>query len=123
MLAISKLDGIEAEPEISLPAHLRPIYSRHWDIDAMVGPYDEGYIVSEDIDMIYKTVWYEVPVARVKKASGDTTNWLITGMFRIMPREAAFALLDLVLDGQEKMEVKVDSTLATLLNTGIRTER
>ncbi|OGE50922.1 hypothetical protein PENARI_c015G08798 [Penicillium arizonense] len=57
MLAISKLDGIEAEPEISLPAHLRPIYSRHWDIDAMVGPYDEGYIVSEDIDMIYKTVW------------------------------------------------------------------
>ncbi|KAJ6161525.1 hypothetical protein N7485_009755 [Penicillium canescens] len=57
MLTISKLDGVEAEPEISLPAHLRPIYSHHWDIDAMVGPYDEGYIVSEDIDMIYKTVW------------------------------------------------------------------
>ncbi|KAJ5168790.1 Allophanate hydrolase subunit 2 [Penicillium canariense] len=57
MLAISKLDGVAGELEISLPAHLRPVYSRHWDIDAMVGPFDEGYIVSEDIDMIYNTVW------------------------------------------------------------------
>lgn len=39
-----------------------------------------------------------------------------------MPREVAFALLDLLLDGQGKMEVRVDSTLATLLNTGTRTE-
>ncbi|KAK4869321.1 hypothetical protein LT330_006321 [Penicillium expansum] len=57
MLAISKLGAVEAEHEISLPTHLRPIYSRHWEIDAMVGPYDEGYIVSEDIEMIYNTVW------------------------------------------------------------------
>ncbi|KAJ5501994.1 Allophanate hydrolase subunit 2 [Penicillium fimorum] len=37
MLAISKLDAVEADREISLPDHLRPIYSRHWDIDAMMG--------------------------------------------------------------------------------------
>lgn len=64
MLAIAKLNAVEAEPEISLPAHLRPIYSNHWEIDAMVGPYDEGYIVPEDIDMIYNTVWYVILVDR-----------------------------------------------------------
>lgn len=64
MLAIERLDAVEREPEISLPAHLHPIYSNHWEIDAMVGPYDEGYIVSEDIDMIYNTVWYVIPVDR-----------------------------------------------------------
>ncbi|KAJ5125043.1 uncharacterized protein N7515_008868 [Penicillium bovifimosum] len=57
MLAIATLDAVETEREISLPAHLRPDYSTHWDIYAMVGPYDEGYIVSEDIDMIYDTKW------------------------------------------------------------------
>lgn len=62
MLAIAKLNADGAEPEVSLPAHLRPIYSNHWEIDAMVGPYDEGYIVSEDIDMIYNTIWYVKPV-------------------------------------------------------------
>jgi urea carboxylase len=65
MLAIAKLDAVEAELEISLPAHLRPVYSTHWDVHAMVGPYDEGYIVSEDIDMIYNTVWYVMPMARM----------------------------------------------------------
>ncbi|CAG8908845.1 unnamed protein product [Penicillium egyptiacum] len=57
MLVIAKLHALEAGPEVSLPSHLRPIYPHHWDIYAMVGPYDEGYIVSEDIDMIYDTVW------------------------------------------------------------------
>jgi hypothetical protein len=65
MLAITKLGAVEAEREVSLPAHLRPVYSNHWDIYAMVGPYDEGYIVSEDIDMIYDTAWYVMAVARV----------------------------------------------------------
>lgn len=67
MLAITKLEGVEAEPKISLPVHLRPIYSSHWDIDAMIGPYDEGYIVSEDIDMIYNTIWYVMPAAAVER--------------------------------------------------------
>jgi hypothetical protein len=66
MLAIQKLDAVEAVPEISLPVHLRPTYSRHWDIDAMVGPYDEGYIVPEDIDMIYNTIWYGILISRMR---------------------------------------------------------
>lgn len=87
MLAIAKLDAVEEEPEISLPTHLHPIYSNHWEIDAMVGPYDEGYIVSEDIDMIYNTVWYVI-----KEISQGTSNCLISGMSRIMPQEVAFVL-------------------------------
>ncbi|KAJ5333120.1 hypothetical protein MYU51_005087 [Penicillium brevicompactum] len=57
MLAIEKIDATEPRQVLSLPAHLRPVYSSHWDIYAMVGPYDEGYIVGEDIDMIYDTMW------------------------------------------------------------------
>ena len=74
MLEITKLDAIEAEREISLPANLRPAYSNHWDIYAMVGPYDEGYIVSEDIDMIYNTVWYVMAITRA--GLRDTANLL-----------------------------------------------
>ncbi|CAG7955480.1 unnamed protein product [Penicillium salamii] len=57
MLAIEKLDIATTEPQVSLPKNLRPEYTSHWDIYAMVGPYDEGYIVSEDIEMIYDTLW------------------------------------------------------------------
>jgi hypothetical protein len=39
-----------------------------------------------------------------------------------MPHEAAFALSDLLPDGQEKMEARVDSTPAMSLNTDIRME-
>jgi hypothetical protein len=114
MLAISKLDAVEVEPEISLPVHLRPIYTSHWTIDAMVGPYDEGYIVSEDIDMIYNTVWYVMQAARVEKGTiWAFPNYFLSGMFRTMPHEAAFALLDRLLDGHERMGARVDSTLAT----------
>jgi hypothetical protein len=37
----------------------------------------------------------------------------ISGMFRIMLQEVVFALLDLLLDGQGKTEVRVDNTLVT----------
>ncbi|CAI7564462.1 unnamed protein product [Penicillium bialowiezense] len=57
MIAIQKIDITEPRHELSLPANLRPTYTSHWDIYAMVGPYDEGYIVSEDIEMIYNTTW------------------------------------------------------------------
>lgn len=46
-----------ADKEISLPEKLRPPYSNHWEIAAMVGPHDEGYIVSEDVEMLYDTHW------------------------------------------------------------------
>jgi hypothetical protein len=67
MLAIAKLDDVQGKSEVSLPTHLRPTYSSHWNIDAMVGPYDEGYIVSEDIDMIYNTVWYVVLTGTIER--------------------------------------------------------
>lgn len=43
--------------ELALPKQLIPEYTKHWDILAMVGPYDEGYLLPEDINMIYETKW------------------------------------------------------------------
>ena len=45
-----------SEP-LGLPDSLIPKYTNHWDIFAMVGPYDEGYLLPEDIEMIYGTKW------------------------------------------------------------------
>ncbi|MCJ1357248.1 MAG: hypothetical protein MMC33_007244 [Icmadophila ericetorum] len=42
---------------LSVPGSLIPEYSNHWDILAMVGPYDEGYLLDEDFEMIYSTKW------------------------------------------------------------------
>ncbi len=43
--------------ELKLPDHLVPQYPTHWDLLAMPGPYDDGYLLPEDIDMLYKTEW------------------------------------------------------------------
>jgi allophanate hydrolase subunit 2 len=40
---------------VSMPENLRPVYPTHWEIKAMVGPHDEGYLTPEDIKMIYET--------------------------------------------------------------------
>ena len=45
-----------AQP-LAIPERLVPKYPSHWDILAMPGPYDEGYLCPEDIDMIYNTKW------------------------------------------------------------------
>lgn len=42
---------------VSLPKRLVPTYNSEWEIMAMVGPHDEGYLLPEDIDMIYNTTW------------------------------------------------------------------
>ena len=42
---------------LKLPRRLIPEYHQHWDILAMPGPYDEGYLLQEDVDMIYNTEW------------------------------------------------------------------
>lgn len=42
---------------LCLPERLIPEYTNHWDIMAMIGPYDEGYLLPEDIELIYKTKW------------------------------------------------------------------
>lgn len=47
----------DVKGELKLPESLIPEYPTHWDLFAMVGPYDEGYLLPEDIDMIYDTTW------------------------------------------------------------------
>ncbi|KAI9749349.1 MAG: hypothetical protein M4579_006903 [Chaenotheca gracillima] len=42
---------------VSLPKKMIPEYTSEWDLHAMVGPYDEGYLLPEDIEMIYNTEW------------------------------------------------------------------
>ena len=42
---------------LELPEDLIPRYPNHWDLLAMPGPYDEGYLLKEDVEMIYNTKW------------------------------------------------------------------
>ena len=62
-LAAGDLLGITRDaPEfglepLTLPENILPHYPTHWDMYAMVGPYEEGYLLPEDVDMIYKTKW------------------------------------------------------------------
>lgn len=57
LLAIVKDLPDDADKEISLPERLRPQYCNYWEIEAMVGPHDEGYFLPEDVAMIYNTEW------------------------------------------------------------------
>lgn len=41
----------------SVPEHIRPVYNNHWDILALPGPHEEGYLAEEDIEMLYSTKW------------------------------------------------------------------
>lgn len=45
------------EGELRLPDRLIPRYPTNWDLFAMVGPYDEGYLCPDDIEMLYETTW------------------------------------------------------------------
>lgn len=42
---------------LCLPEHLIPEYPDHWELLSMPGPYDEGYLAPESIDMLYETEW------------------------------------------------------------------
>lgn len=113
MLAIEKIDVTEPRQVLSLPAHLRPVYSSHWDIYAMVGPYDEGYIVSEDIDMIYDTVWY-VSCSKSDPVHVSSINkHRPTGKCPTMLPEVAFVLSGRRQDSPEKMAARAANTQAT----------
>ncbi|GAB7354437.1 hypothetical protein MBLNU459_g4926t1 [Dothideomycetes sp. NU459] len=57
LLAIVQSIPKNLAESVSLPEHLRPRYSSKWEVMAMVGPHDEGYLLPEDIDMIYSTQW------------------------------------------------------------------
>lgn len=43
--------------DLRLPEHLIPKYPDCWELLSMPGPYDQGYIVPESIDMLYETDW------------------------------------------------------------------
>ena len=57
LLAITRDIPRHLSHSLRVPEDLLPRYPSHWDILAMVGPYDEGYLVEEDVEMIYKTKW------------------------------------------------------------------
>ena len=57
LLAIKRdIPDFGHEP-LALPKKIIPQYPSHWDIFAMVGPYEEGYLRPEDVEMIYNTKW------------------------------------------------------------------
>ncbi|KAI7562804.1 hypothetical protein KC346_g21944, partial [Hortaea werneckii] len=39
----------------SVPERLRPRYPEHWEIMAMPGPHQEGYLTQDDVDMLYRS--------------------------------------------------------------------
>ncbi|KAL5362129.1 allophanate hydrolase subunit 2-domain-containing protein [Aspergillus floccosus] len=56
LLSITKeLPNISGE--LYIPDHLIPDYPEHWELMAMPGPYDEGYLTPDSIDMLYQTEW------------------------------------------------------------------
>lgn len=57
LLAITRDVPDRLSRSFSIPEKYIPEYPSHWDIHCMVGPYDEGYLLEEDIKMIYETKW------------------------------------------------------------------
>ena len=57
LLAITKDIPEYLSKSLKLPERLVPQYPSHWDLLAMPGPFDEGYLTDEDVEMIYNTRW------------------------------------------------------------------
>ena len=47
----------EVKGELKIPDDLLPEYPEHWELLAMAGPYDEGFLEPESISMLYDTTW------------------------------------------------------------------
>lgn len=43
--------------DISVPENLRPQYTSDWTIQVMPGPYETGYLTTEDIETFYASTW------------------------------------------------------------------
>ncbi|KAL2408119.1 Urea amidolyase [Exophiala dermatitidis] len=56
LLMITK-DVPDVQGELKLPDHLIPSYPAEWDLFAMPGPYDEGYITPESIEEFYNSTY------------------------------------------------------------------
>lgn len=57
LLAISKRIPDHLVTPLSVPERLIPEYPDHWDLMTMVGPYDDGFLLDEDVKMMYETKW------------------------------------------------------------------
>jgi urea carboxylase len=58
LLAIdNRIPESVSNSSVVLPERLVPTYTNEWEILAMVGPHDVGYMLPEDIEMIYNTSW------------------------------------------------------------------
>ncbi|KAK8123421.1 urea carboxylase [Apiospora kogelbergensis] len=59
---VDKLPSTLVEPAsrspVAIPSELVPNYSHEcWELQVMHGPYCEGYLAEEDVDMFYSTTW------------------------------------------------------------------
>jgi len=57
LLAITRDISDHLLKPFTIPKQHVPEYPSHWDIYCMVGPYDDGYLLDEDIELIYDTMW------------------------------------------------------------------
>ncbi|KAL8850634.1 MAG: hypothetical protein Q9221_004420 [Calogaya cf. arnoldii] len=57
LLAISKRVPDHLAAPLSIPERLIPEYPDRWDLMTMVGPYDDGFLLEEDVKMMYETKW------------------------------------------------------------------
>ena len=57
LLEISKDIPERLSGPLTLPDIILPDYPSHWNLLAMPGPYQEGYLTDEDVQMIYETKW------------------------------------------------------------------
>ncbi|KUI61832.1 Putative urea carboxylase [Cytospora mali] len=48
---------LETSQPLSIPNVLLPKYTEEWDVQVMHGPYCEGYLTPEDIELWYNTTW------------------------------------------------------------------
>ena len=47
----------DVKEDLILPDNLIPKYPNHWELLALPGPYDKGFIADESIDMLFETEW------------------------------------------------------------------
>ncbi|PKY05987.1 hypothetical protein P168DRAFT_233496 [Aspergillus campestris IBT 28561] len=47
----------ESPKSCHIPESARPHYTKHWDVQVMGGPFEEGYLLPEDLEMVYTYKW------------------------------------------------------------------
>lgn len=58
LLTLTPLETLKDDATTSsLPKELCPVYSHDWEVQAMPGPYETGYLSRADIDQVYSQAW------------------------------------------------------------------